>query len=79
MNGKGKNEERTSEIHVRQLPTAAVTTATAKVDDKCRVLCARSLNWVSRSQIQSWPCAKVPRKIALLCLFVCSLFLSDSS
>lgn len=43
MNGEGKNEGRTSEIPMCQLPTAAVTTATAKVGDKCRVLCARSL------------------------------------
>lgn len=53
MNGEGKNEELTSETHVYQLPTAAVTTVTVKVDGKSRGLCVRSLNWVTMSQNQS--------------------------
>lgn len=53
MNGEGKNEDLTSEIHVYQLPTAAVTTVMVKVNGKSRGLCVRSLNWVTMSQNQS--------------------------
>lgn len=72
MNGEGKNEGRTSEIPMCQLPTAAVTTATAKVDDKCRVLCARSLTGSRGAKVKVGPVLlPAGAKEDCFALFVC--------
>lgn len=81
MNGEGKNEDLTSEIHVQQLPTAAVTTVMVKVDGESRGLCVRSLK-MGHNEAKSkcrQPRASLWRRPRRLFGSVCLLFLSDSS